>query len=135
MADVRPRRGGGDRREAQGAEAAVKKVIRPRAQDDILRQFRWYLVEQDAPDAAFRFMEAVEASVEQLLSMPYIGAPRELRNQALEGLRFWPVKDFDDFLIFYVVVEDTVRVIRILHGKRALDRILKKESADDDKLQ
>jgi plasmid stabilization system protein ParE len=113
----------------------VKKVIRPRAQDDILRQFRWYLIEQDAPDAAFRFMEAVEASVEQLLSMPYIGAPRELRNQALEGLRFWPVKDFDDFLIFYVVVEDSVRVIRILHGKRALDRILKKESADDDKLQ
>ena len=113
----------------------MKKVIRPRAQDDILRQFRWYLIEQDAPDAAFQFMEAVEASVEQLLSMPYIGAPRELRNQALEGLRFWPVKDFDDFLIFYVVVEDTVRVIRILHGTRDLDRILKKESADDDKVQ
>jgi hypothetical protein len=33
------------RREAQGAEAAVKAVIRPRAQDDILRQFGWYLVE------------------------------------------------------------------------------------------
>jgi len=45
----------------------VKAVIRPRAQDDILRQFRWYLVEQDAPDAAFRFVEAVEASVEQLV--------------------------------------------------------------------
>ena len=70
---------------------------------DILRQFRWYLVEQDAPNALFRFMEAVE--------------------------------DFDDFLIFYVVVEYTVRVVRILHGKRDLDRILKKESADDDKLQ
>jgi plasmid stabilization system protein ParE len=34
-----------------------------------------------------------------------------------------------------VVVEDTVRVIRILHGKRDVDRILKKEPADDDKLQ
>jgi plasmid stabilization system protein ParE len=50
----------------------VKAVIRPRAQDDILRQFRWYLVEQDAPDAAFRFVEAVEASVEQLLHMPHM---------------------------------------------------------------
>ena len=57
----------------------MKKVIRLRAQDDILRQFRWYLIEQDAPDTAFRFLEAVEASFEQLLSMPYIGAPRELR--------------------------------------------------------
>jgi len=114
----------------------VKAVIRPRAQDDVLRQFRWYLVEQDAPDAAFRFVEAVEASVEQLVHMPNICAPRELRNSALKGLRFWPVKEFDEFLIFYLVVEgDTVKVLRILHGKRDLDRILKKESGDDDKLQ
>ena len=114
----------------------MKAVIRPRAQDDVLRQFRWYLVEQDAPDAAFRFVEAVETSVEQLARMPNMGTPRELRNSALKGLRFWRVKDFDEFLIFYVVVEgDTVKVIRILHGKRDLDRILKKESADDDKLQ
>ena len=46
------------------------------------------------------------------------------------------MKEFDEFLIFYLVVEgDTVKVIRILHGKRDLDRILKKESADDDRLQ
>jgi len=112
----------------------VKAVIRPGAQDDILRQFRWYLVDQDAPDAAFRFVEAVEASVEQLLRMPNMGAPRELRNPALKGLRLWPVKDFDEFLIFYVVAGDTVRVIRILHGRRDVDRILKKESSDDDKV-
>jgi plasmid stabilization system protein ParE len=55
----------------------VKAVIRPRAQDDILRQFRGYLVEQDAPAAAFRFVDAVEASVEQLVRMPNMGAPRD----------------------------------------------------------
>ena len=112
----------------------MKAVIRPRARDDILRQFRWYLVEQHAADAAFRFVEAVEASVEQLVRMPNMGAPREIRNPALKGLRLWPVKDFDEFLIFYVVAGDTVRVIRILHGKRDIDRILKKESGDDDKI-
>jgi len=40
------------------------------------------------------------------------------------------VKDFDEFLIFYVVEGDAVKVIRILHGKRDLNRILKWESAD-----
>lgn len=105
----------------------MKAVIRPRAHDDILRQFRWYLVEQDAPDVAFRFVEAVEASVEQLLRMPGMGARRESRNPALKGLRLWPVKEFDEFLIFYVVAKDTVRVVRILHGKRDIERILKKE--------
>jgi toxin ParE1/3/4 len=113
----------------------VNPVIRPRARDDIIRQFRWYLVEQDAPDAAFRFVDAVEASVRQLLRKPNIGAPREIGNPALKGLRVWPVKDFDEFLIFYVVVGDSARVIRILNGKRDLDRILKKELADDDTLQ
>jgi toxin ParE1/3/4 len=60
-----------------------------------------------------------------------MGAPRSLRNPALDGLRVWPVKGFDEFLIFYVVKGDALRVIRILHGNRDLNRILKKESADD----
>jgi plasmid stabilization system protein ParE len=45
------------------------------------------------------------------------------------------VRDFDEFLIFYVTEGTTVKVIRILHGKRDLDRILKNESAGDDQLQ
>jgi len=65
----------------------VRAVIRPRAQDDILRQFRWYLVEQDAPVAAFRFVDAVEASVRELSRMPKMGAPREFERLRLgEGM-------------------------------------------------
>jgi plasmid stabilization system protein ParE len=64
----------------------VNPVIRPAARDDIIRQFRWYLVEQDAPDAALRFVDAVEESVQQLLLMPDMGAPREIGNPALKGL-------------------------------------------------
>jgi toxin ParE1/3/4 len=98
----------------------VNSVIRPGARDDIIRQFRWYLVEQVAPDAAFRFVDAVEESFQQLLLMPDMGAPREIRNPALKGLRVWPVKEFEEFLIFYVTLGDTVRVIRVLHGRRTL---------------
>ena len=67
-------------------------VIRPRARDDIIRQFRWYLVERNAADAAFRFVDAVEESVEQLGRMPHMGTPRPLRNPALQGLRVWAGK-------------------------------------------
>jgi len=38
----------------------VKIEIYPRAQADIIRQFRYYLVDQDAPAVAFRFREAVD---------------------------------------------------------------------------
>jgi plasmid stabilization system protein ParE len=66
--------------------------------------------------------------------MPEIRAPRETRNPALKGLRVCPVKDFEDFLIFDLANGDAVRIIRILHGKRDLIRILTKESAADDAL-
>jgi len=37
-----------------------------------------------------------------------MGAPREIRNPALKGLRLWPVKDFEELLIFYLVAGDTL---------------------------
>jgi toxin ParE1/3/4 len=78
----------------------VKSVIRPSARDDIIRRFRWYLVEQDAPDVAFRFVDAVDESIEQLRQMPKMGRLKMLHNPALKGLRVWPVQGFEEILIF-----------------------------------
>jgi plasmid stabilization system protein ParE len=47
----------------------VKGVIRPNAKDDILRQFRYYLLE-DALEAAMRFLDAVDQSIETICKMP-----------------------------------------------------------------
>jgi toxin ParE1/3/4 len=110
----------------------VTSVIRPRARDDIIRQYRWYLVEMDAADAAFRFLDAVEESVAQLLRMPAMGTPKTLRNPALAGLRVWPVEGFEDMHIFYLAQGETLKVVRILHGRRDMNRILEGESAADD---
>ena len=66
----------------------MKHVIRPTAKDDIIRQFRYYLL-ADAFDTATRFLEAVDASIETLLAMPEIGVCKNLTNPMLEGLRSW----------------------------------------------
>lgn len=108
----------------------MNPVIRPLARDDIIRQFRWYLVERDAPEAAFRFVEAVEESVATLVTMPEMGTPKQLKNPALSGLRSWPVKGFEDILIFYLVQGETLRVVRVLHGRRDINRILEREPDD-----
>jgi hypothetical protein len=49
----------------------------------------------------------------------------------LKPLREWPVKGFAEFLIFYLLQGDTIRVIRVLHGSRDVNRILWKEAAGD----
>lgn len=67
----------------------MNAAILPAARDDIIRQFRWYLVEQDATEVAFRFLDAVKKSVRRLLLMPQMGAPKEMSNVALKGLRFF----------------------------------------------
>jgi plasmid stabilization system protein ParE len=52
----------------------VKIEILPRAEEDILRQFRYYLVERDAPLVALGFREAVVKSLQRLRAHPRIGS-------------------------------------------------------------
>ena len=48
-------------------------------------------------------------------------------NPILAGLRSWAVKGFEDMRIYYVVQDDVLRVVRVLHGKRDINKILKRE--------
>jgi plasmid stabilization system protein ParE len=63
-----------------------------------------------------------------------MGAPKALKRACSKGLRSWPVKGFEEIYIFYVTEGQMVRIIRVLHGKRDLGRILKQEGAGDDTL-
>jgi Plasmid stabilisation system protein. len=65
----------------------VKLVIRPAAREDILRQYRYYLIEQDAEAAAERFLDAARAAMEYVFRRPGVGTPRVFRTAALQGLR------------------------------------------------
>jgi toxin ParE1/3/4 len=102
----------------------VKIEIHPRAEADIIRQFRYYLVDQDAPGVAFRFRKAVLESIEQLRPHPRMGT---LYQGSISDLRSWPVKGFEVIRIYYVEIPARLRVVRILHGKRDVRRLLKEE--------
>jgi len=105
----------------------VKHIIRPAARDDILRQFRYYLIDQDKPEVANRFVEALERTIDIIMHTPNAGAPKHFSNESLVGLRSWPVEEFEDVRIYYLAEENVLRVIRVLHGKRDIQRILERE--------
>lgn len=105
----------------------MKHVIRPAARDDIIRQYRYYLVGESVPDVASRFVDAVEETISAICRMPEIGAPRRLRSKAVPALRAWPVRDFEDVRVYYLAQDDLIRVVRVLHGKRDIARILAKD--------
>jgi plasmid stabilization system protein ParE len=45
----------------------------------------------------------------------------------LHNLRSWPVAGFEAIRIYYLLDSEAIHVIRVLHGKRGLKRILERE--------
>lgn len=81
------------------------------------------------PEVAERFLLAVRNSIEEVSKRVGIGVPINLKNPKLAGLRAWRVTGFPAIRVYYLVSEKTLRVIRILHGKRDIHPLL--ESTDE----
>lgn len=94
-----------------------RRIVRTiQAKRDLIDHF--VLIGEDNLNAAERFLDRVESAINQLADMPKIGSPRPMNNPRLEGLRVWPVPGFRRYLIFYLQIEDTVTVLRVLHSAR-----------------
>ena len=110
----------------------MKFVIQPAAREDILRQYRYYLVEKDAEETAERFLVAAREAVQQIVRNPGIGSRRAFDHPALTGLRSASIRRFPAIRIYYLASGSTLRVLRVLHGKRDIDSLLEEESGQPD---
>ena len=106
----------------------MKIAYRQASLDDVIRQFRYYLVVRDVPEVAIRFKEAIRKTAKVIREQPRAAAPQyHLRNPKLQNLRSWPVVGFEAIRFYFLVDDEAFRVIRILHGKRAVPKILEQE--------
>lgn len=78
-----------------------------------------HIGEQD-PAAAFRFLDALDETLRVLARNPRMGSPREFENEALAGVRCFPVHGFSKHLVFYRPRDGVIEVLRVLHGARDL---------------
>ncbi len=76
------------------------------------------LIRAENPAAAARFVDGFKSSVELLSRTPKIGRARS--DLGTVETRSWRVKGFHKYLIFYDVLPDRVRLLRVLHGARDL---------------
>jgi toxin ParE1/3/4 len=78
------------------------------------------------PEAAERFLAALRLSFRTLAQWPEIGPHYQSNRGELAGLRFWPVRRFTTYLIFYRVIERSGRlhIVRVLHGARDVPKVL-----------
>ncbi len=80
---------------------------------DIVRRIRPH-----NPPAALHFVEAFKASVDSLARMPGLGRMRP--DLGVSETRSWRVGKFRRYLIFYEVLPDRLRLLRVMHGSRDL---------------
>ena len=78
------------------------------------------------PDAAERFLAALQLSFNTLAQWPEVGARYQSNRAELSALRFWPVRRFTNYLIFYRVsgTPKRLHIVRVLHGARDMPTVL-----------
>jgi toxin ParE1/3/4 len=92
----------------------MSKVVRSLPARDDLRQI-WLYVAQDNLSAADRLIDRFERNLFSLARNPLMGASAD---HFRPGLRQFTV---GNYVLFYELTDDGIRVVRVLHGARKLD--------------
>lgn len=87
-------------------------------------------IARDNPAAAERVLDAVEATFAQIAAQPESGVPYPTRNQLMKAVRMLPVSGFNNYLVFYRIEGDAVRVLYVVHGARHLMRLFRREQRE-----
>lgn len=95
------------------AEAAIQDVIG--AAD--------YIAQYASLNTSDKFLQAVKDTYRQIADMPGIGSPRDYGQAELQGMRFWHVTKFPQYLVFYITTMSELRILRVLHGARDITTV------------
>lgn len=101
----------------------MKRIrVAPKARNDIKACAAW--IRKDNPTAAQRFVDAVSRTCDEIAQMPGIGSLRYADIPLIHGVRMIAVREFENYLLFYLEHEASVDVIRLLHGARDIPEAL-----------
>jgi toxin ParE1/3/4 len=90
------------------------------AAEQDLADIALYLDREAGAEVAQRFIDALDATCALLDAHPYLGPARRLRPQ-VRSLR---VAGFRNYLVFYEPSREGIKILRILHGMRDLNRLI-----------
>jgi toxin ParE1/3/4 len=103
----------------------VEIFVRHAAELDAFGYFQY--IHEHNPEAALRFLKAVDGTVENLALQPLKGRLRKFRRKDLKNIRSWRVDDFENYLIFYRFAERRLEILRIKHGAMDFPQALRQD--------
>ena len=91
----------------------------PIAEEDLMDIFDY--IKEDNPSAASDFVDKVDKNISKLSEFPLMGpAPNDDRLRRM-GYRMLVI---DNYLVFYVLIDDIVEIRRVVHGSRKYSFLL-----------
>ena len=100
-------------------------IKRPQVITDLSELANYIAV--DNLEAAENFLLAAQETFQILAKMPMMGSLCKFELPEIYQVRFWRIKGFPKHLIFYLPLSDGVEIIRVIHGTRNLEAILRSE--------
>ena len=95
------------------AKPVVARELACRDIDDAMA----YYLSENAEQAVFGFIDALEQAYAHISHHPATGSPRYAHELNLPGLRFWQLTGYP-YLVFYLERPQHIDVWRVLHGQR-----------------
>lgn len=98
----------------------------PQSEEDAYETYRHIAL--DSIDAAEAYFDALFEVFDKLLEHPKIGAVVEEAKGDLLGLRLVPVSSkFRKYLVFYLLKEKSIHIVRILHSSRDIETLFSED--------
>jgi antitoxin ParD1/3/4/toxin ParE1/3/4 len=101
----------------------AKWVLSPLAQGDLIETLEYVAEESASLEVAERLLSDLEAAFVRLEAMPRMGSLR--KHLTGNVVRWWPVRGY---LVVYDPSAKPLRILRVIHGARDLERIFRSYS-------
>lgn len=99
-----------------------KLTFLPTFKEDLIEITEYIANKLQNPDAAHRLIDDIERSIIKRLETPLIFAPYQSSKYRKNPYYRINVRNF---CVFYVVIDDTMEVRRLIYSKRNIDELLK----------
>ena len=102
-------------------EKRYKLSFLPLFEQDLNEIVDYISIDLNNPKAARKLVDDIEKAILKRLETPLIYAPYQ--SSKIRKYPYYKIK-VKNFLIFYVVIEDTMEVRRILYSRRNIDSLI-----------
>ncbi len=103
-------------------KCSYKLTFLPLFKEDLLEVVDYISNTLQNPDAAHRLVDDVERAIVKRLEMPLAFAP--YKSPKIRKHSYYRI-NVHNFSVFYVVIDDTMEVRRLLFSRRNIDSLLK----------